>query len=97
MIRGIRGRKFDMSWPNRTACDILEEMRKCHKTTNFSYLPGLIEEMQSTANRMEAKLEDFSDIESSHERKKEAEKKAEEAEKKLRKLEEELEEKEKEK
>lgn len=83
-----------MSWPNRTACDVLEEMRKCHKTSNFSYLLGLIEEMQSIATRMEAKLEDFSEIESSHERKKEAEKEAKKVEKKLEELKEELEEKE---
>jgi hypothetical protein len=36
-------------------------MRKAHKTRNFSYLLGLIEEAQSMGNRMEAKLYDISD------------------------------------
>lgn len=51
-------------WPNRTVCDVLEEMRKAHKTRNYSYLPGLIEELQSLANRMEAALGDKHDVES---------------------------------
>ena len=85
-----------MSWPNRTACDVLEEMRKCEKTKNFSYLLGLIEEAQSIASRMEAKLEDFKEIRNSHERKTEAEKEAKKIEKKLEELKKELEEKEKE-
>ena len=38
-------------------------MRKCVETLNFSYLLGLIEEAQSMANRMEAKLEDINDFE----------------------------------
>jgi len=91
------GRIFDMSWPNRTACDILEEMRKCHKTSNFSYLPGLIEEMQSVANRMEAGLTDLSEIKSSHEKKKEAEEETKAVEKKLEKLKKGLEKKKEEK
>jgi hypothetical protein len=33
-------------------------MRKCHETRNYSYLPSLIEEAQTMANRMEAKLLD---------------------------------------
>ena len=41
----------------RLLCDILEDMRKCLKTTNFSYLNGLIEEAQYRANRMENVLE----------------------------------------
>ena len=49
-------------WLNRTICDVLEEMRRCTKTGNYSYLPGLVEEMQSMANRMEAGLEDVKDI-----------------------------------
>lgn len=42
--------------PNRYICDVLEEMRKCHETRNFSYLLGLIEEAQTMANRMESSL-----------------------------------------
>ena len=48
-------------YPNRYLCEVLDEMRKCFKTCNFSYLPGLIEEAQTLANRMEAKLNDMSD------------------------------------
>ena len=47
--------------PNRTMCDVLEEMRKCHETHNYAPLLGLIEEIQSMANRMEASLYDKSD------------------------------------
>ena len=43
---------------NRTACDVLEEMRKCNETRNFCYLPGLIEELQSMCSRMESSLWD---------------------------------------
>lgn len=49
--------------PNRTICSVLDGMRDCSKTKNFSYLDGLIEEAQMLANRMEAKLYDLSDYE----------------------------------
>lgn len=49
--------------PNRYICDVLEEMRKCLVTNNFSYLGGLIEEAQSMANRMESTIQDVGDIE----------------------------------
>ncbi len=42
--------------PNRLICSVLDEIRECHKTRNYSYLVGLIEEAQVLANRMEAKL-----------------------------------------
>ncbi len=48
--------------PNRLLCTVLDEMRDCVKTTNFSYLPGLIEEAQSLGNRMEAHLYDIKDF-----------------------------------
>ena len=48
--------------PNRLLCAVLDEMRDCVKTTNFSYLPGLIEEAQSLANRMESHLYDIKDF-----------------------------------
>lgn len=57
--------------PNRTICSVLEEMRNCCKTSNFSYLPGLIEECQSLANRMESALWDQKDIKYYREEKKE--------------------------
>lgn len=49
-------------YPNRTVCDVLSEMRKCHETRNYAYLPGLIEECQYLANKMEAALGDLQDI-----------------------------------
>jgi len=52
---------FD-TWPNRTACDILEDMRKADEAKNYSYLKGLIEELQATCNRMEAGLYDKGDV-----------------------------------
>ena len=52
--------------PNRLLCDVLDEMRDCVKTTNFSYLPGLIEEAQSLGNRMEAHLYDIKDFNRLH-------------------------------
>tara|TARA_B110000046_G_C12888883_1_gene353459 strand:+ start:465 stop:659 length:195 start_codon:yes stop_codon:yes gene_type:complete len=55
----------------------LDEMRDCVKTSNFSYLSGLIEEAQSLANRMESRLYEIRDFERLHEdiRKLKAEKK----------------------
>ena len=48
--------------PNRLLCDVLDEMRDCVKTSNFSYLSGLIEEAQSLGSRMEAHLYDIKDF-----------------------------------
>ena len=48
---------------NRYLCSVLDEMRECTKTLNFSYLLGLIEEAQTLANRMEANLYDIKDFE----------------------------------
>lgn len=50
-------------WLQRTLCDVLDEIRKCHETRNYSYLPGLIEEAQSMGNRMEAALGEIDDLE----------------------------------
>lgn len=47
---------------NRTMCDVLEEMRTCCKTLNFSYLLGLIEEAQSAAQKMESKIYTIKDF-----------------------------------
>ena len=52
---------------NRYLCSVLDEMRECTKTLNFSYLLGLIEEAQTLGNRMEAKLYDIRDYERLHE------------------------------
>ncbi len=48
---------------NRTLCDVLAEIRKCHETHNYSYLLGLVEEAQTMANRMEAGLGNKHDVE----------------------------------
>jgi len=49
------------TWPNRTLCEVLDDMRNCTKTMNFGHLLGLIEEAQVLGNRMEAGLSDQSD------------------------------------
>jgi len=52
---------------NRYLCDVLSEMRKCVDTSNFSYLLGLIEEVQTLASRMESRLFEIKDYERLHE------------------------------
>ena len=52
-----------MYFPNRTICDALNEIRDADKAKNYSYLLGLVEEIQAMANRMEAKLYDQKDYE----------------------------------
>jgi hypothetical protein len=47
----------DTSISTRMLCSILENMRKCYETRNFSYLPSLIEEAQYRAERMEDAIE----------------------------------------
>lgn len=59
------------TFPNRTLCAVLDEMRKAHETRNYSYLEGLIEEAQSMGNRMEAALTDKKDVEDWGERRRE--------------------------
>ena len=73
---------------NRLICDVLGEMRDCVKTLNFSYLLGLIEEVQSLGNRMEAKLYDIKDFERLHEEIKVLKKKKKKLEEKVEELEE---------
>lgn len=46
----------------RTVCDVLEEIRQLEKTKNYGPLLGLVEEIQSMANRMEAKLTENRDV-----------------------------------
>ena len=52
----------EIDMPNRLVCNVLEEMRNCSKTKNYSYLNGLIEEVQVLVNRMESKLMDQKDL-----------------------------------
>lgn len=49
-------------YPNRTVCELLEEMRKLWETRNFAPMLGIIEEIQIAANAMEAGLSDQKDI-----------------------------------
>ena len=48
---------------NRTICGVLDEMRSCNETKNYSYLLGLIEEAQSMANKMESKIDSIKNFE----------------------------------
>ena len=70
---------------NRYLCTVLDEMRECVKTLNFSYLLGLIEEEQTLGNRMESRLFEIKDFERLH-------KEIKALEKKKKKLKEEVEE-----
>lgn len=45
--------------PFRTLCDVLAEMRMAWEVRNFAGLLGLIEEVQSMGNKMEAKLDEY--------------------------------------
>ena len=74
--------------PNRYICTVLDEMRECVKTTNFSYLPGLIEEAQSLANRMESQLYDIKDFNHLHKDIKDLKKKKKKLKEKVEELEE---------
>ena len=40
----------------RLLCGILDDMRNCEKTRNYSYMSALIEELQYRANRMEDRV-----------------------------------------
>ena len=62
------------SGPNRYICSVFEEIRltlKCEQYINKNLLISLIEEAQVYANRMEATLDDWSDIRRGHEVRKE--------------------------
>lgn len=74
-------------YPHRTLCTVLDELRDCYKTRNFSYMMGLIEEVQSLGNRMEASIDYKNDIERYHREAKEAYDKREELQKEVEKLE----------
>lgn len=49
------------SFPSRTYCAVLEDMRACYKTCNFGAMPGLIEELQILGKRMEARIDTQND------------------------------------
>jgi len=69
-----------MSYPHRNMCQVLDEMRNCHKYLNFGPMAGLIEEVQIMGNKMEAALWDKKDLYA-------ARKEATRVEKEVRKLE----------
>lgn len=50
-------------YSTRFLCDILKDMRAAYDTRNFSYLPGLIEEMQYRAYRMEERIDTINNME----------------------------------
>ena len=69
LSKTLRSMKESSMWLNRTVCDVLEEMRALNRTVNARMVDAhkeqmayLIEEVQSMANRMEAKLEDIRDF-----------------------------------
>ena len=48
--------------PNRYICDVIAEIRTSIRVGRIDMLRGLTEEIQTMANRMEAKLADYSNI-----------------------------------
>lgn len=53
---------FNLEYPTRYLCAVLDEMRKCNETRNFAPMLSLIEEAQVLGNRMESALEAFKGI-----------------------------------
>lgn len=80
-----------MAYPLRTWCTILEDLRTCFKTRNFSYMLGLIEELQYAGNKMEAGLEGKNDLKDWAERRSDLDREIEELNIKKKKLEREIE------
>jgi len=59
---------INSGYSTRDLCSILEDMRAMHKTHNYSYMEGLIEELQYRASRMESAIEDVDNIKRNEER-----------------------------
>jgi len=72
--------------PNRSICSVLEEIRKCYETRNFSYLLGLVEEAQTLANIMESSVYDKHDVEALKARRRQLKAEVKALKKKKRKL-----------
>lgn len=72
--------------PNRYFCSVLAEMRTCHEVGNYSGLLGLIEELQTLGNRMEASLYDKKDMHKAHGEVRKLKKEIKKLEKKKKKL-----------
>ncbi len=64
----------------RYICTVIDEMRQCYKTYNFGCIQGLIEEFQTLANRMEAKLSQVAEVKNLHEQIKKLDKQREDLE-----------------
>jgi hypothetical protein len=47
---------------HRYACDVLSELREVVKTPRFDRVSGIVEELQTLFNKMEAKLYSYKDI-----------------------------------
>lgn len=73
---------------SRYICSVLDEMRNCYKTYNFSIMASLIEEVQTMANRMEAALDDKNTMEYYHDELKRLRKEKKDLEKNIAELEE---------
>ena len=80
--------RYFSTFPNRTVCGALDDMRKLNETRNYSGLLGLIEEVQIMANRMETGLYDKNDIEAGHKEKNKLKKEIKKLENEIEKLEE---------
>lgn len=48
--------------PSRYVCSVLDEVRTALKVGRIDMVLGLVEEVQTLVNRMEAKLADYSDM-----------------------------------
>lgn len=70
----------------RTLCSVLEEMRRCDKTKNYSRLEDLIEEVQFLGNRMEISISHKYDLKYYTEEIKNMRKEAKKLEKEIKKL-----------
>ena len=48
---------------HRYMCDVLDEIRTALKVGRIDMITGLVEEIQTMGNRMEAKLQEYADLE----------------------------------
>jgi len=77
-------------YPERTMCEVLNEMRKSFESRNFAGLLGLVEEVQTMGNRMEAAIEEKKKYQQYHEEAKAKYDEYEKFRKKVNKLKEEI-------
>lgn len=73
---------------NRYLCSVLDDMRKCCETLNFSPMKGLVEEAQILGNRMESGLSDKKNLMEVNEEYRKARKKYKTLQKEIKALEE---------